>query len=116
MKVFIECKDVMLQKTMELFLKDYLSSKKECDFLIVDEKLNHKKAQFILGDKAFLTIPFSKEKLFEVLNEFYSVVIGNQKMLEKNETYTKDFENKLDDILNNFKTSLIELFKEYKKQ
>lgn len=115
MKIFVECKDIMLQKTMELFLKDYLHSKKECDFIVCDEKLSHKKAQFIIGDKAFLKIPFSKEKLFENLDEFYSVVMGNQNSKDKT-VATDDFEKKLDKIMGDFKTSLLELFNEYKNK
>lgn len=121
MKIHIECKDIMLQKTMELFLKEYMTSKKDCDFLVCDEKTSYKKAQFIVGDKSFLKLPFSKEKLLEALSEFYSVISGNANMIKQSQISAKnntqkenEFEEKLDILMNSFKKSLIELFKEYK--
>lgn len=38
MKISLECKDLIIEKTLELFLKDHLVMKKNCDFIISDEK------------------------------------------------------------------------------
>lgn len=71
MKISLECKDLIIEKTLELFLKDHLVMKKNCDFIISDEKIYTAKPLFIISKNSpFLSIPFSKEALFESLNEF----------------------------------------------
>ncbi len=107
MRVAIACKDILLERTLILFLKDFLVSKKDCDFIITDEKnLNIKKPQFIIGKtNSHLKLPFSKEILLETLYEFSSTI--NQ---ESNKVLS--FEEKLDNLLNKFKYDLIQLVNE----
>ncbi|MBZ7975418.1 hypothetical protein [Campylobacter sp. RM12637] len=107
MKIAIACKDILLEKTLILFLQDYLANKKDCDFLITDEKLMHaKKPQFIIGfNNAHLKLPFSKEQLIDALYEFSSTINqDNNKVLS--------FEEKLDKLLNKFKYDLLQLMYE----
>lgn len=71
MKIALECKDIILERALQLFLKDYLSQKKDCDFIIVDEKISFNKPQFLISKhSAQLGVPFSKEELLEALDEF----------------------------------------------
>ncbi|ENO8742034.1 ornithine carbamoyltransferase, partial [Campylobacter jejuni] len=64
MKISLECKDLIIEKTLELFLKDHLVMKKNCDFIISDEKIYTAKPLFIISKNSpFLSIPFSKEAL-----------------------------------------------------
>ncbi len=75
MKIAIDCKSPLLQKSLELFLKEYLSSYKNCDILIQDKKcVDNKKCFYISSDKdADLIKPFSKQKLLETLDKRYKL-------------------------------------------
>ena len=48
LKIAVECKSPLLQKSLEVFLSKHLSTVKQCDILIKDEKVpNNKKCFYI---------------------------------------------------------------------
>ncbi|MDQ7059640.1 MAG: hypothetical protein Q9M43_00305 [Sulfurimonas sp.] len=50
MKIAVECKSPLLQKSLEMFLVKYLSSRKLCDILIRDTQcLNEERCFYISG-------------------------------------------------------------------
>ena len=63
MKAFIDCDCEILQKTLELFLKDHAASAQDCDFVISDEPRNSTKPLFLIGEDGDLALPFSKQML-----------------------------------------------------
>lgn len=74
MKVAVECKSPLLQKSLEIFLSRYLSSTKQCDILVKDEKCNKDDARcfYISSDaKSDLVKPFSKSQLILALENRY---------------------------------------------
>ena len=73
MKIAVECKSPLLQKSLELFLSKHLTSLKNCDIVIRDEKcLNDIRCFYISGDKnADLVKPFSKSQLILALENSY---------------------------------------------
>ena len=73
MKVAVECKSPLLQKSLELFLEKYLSATRQCDIVVRDEEcLNDERCFYISSDKnADLTKPFSKSKLILALESRY---------------------------------------------
>ena len=73
MKVAVECQSPLLQKSLELFLAEYLSSTKQCDIVIRDiECINDSKCFYISTDKkADLLKPFSKSQLILALEKRY---------------------------------------------
>ncbi len=73
MKIAVECKSPLLQKSLELFLSKHLTSLKNCDIVIRDEKcLNDIRCFYISGDKnADLVKPFSKSQLILALENRY---------------------------------------------
>jgi len=75
MKVAVECKSPLLQKSLELFLVKYLSSSKHCDIIIRDTKcLNDERCFYISQDSdADLIKPFSKSQLILALEKRYGV-------------------------------------------
>lgn len=71
MKIALECKDIILERALQLFLKEHLSRKKDCDFLICDEKVEFEKPQFLISKRSSqLAVPFSKAQLLQALSEF----------------------------------------------
>ncbi|EIP9899154.1 ornithine carbamoyltransferase [Campylobacter jejuni] len=120
MKISLECKDLIIEKTLELFLKDHLVMKKNCDFIISDEKIYTAKPLFIISKNSpFLSIPFSKEA-FESLNEFdntlkaaaLQLALEQKRLLEEKIDaialeFKKDYENKIDLAIKDLKNKLV---------
>lgn len=105
MKIALECKDLILENSLKLFLKDYLVLKKDCDFLICDYRAKSAKPQFFIGEASFKP-PFSKEKLLNELNLFNDALIANAaKQVSENQ---KILHKKLDDIIHHFRVSAYE--------
>ncbi|EOJ1047788.1 hypothetical protein [Campylobacter coli] len=102
MKISLECKDLIIEKALELFLKEHLVMKKDCDFIISDEKISTQKPLFIIAKNSpFLSLPFSKEALMNSLNEFDSALKATaQKLADERR---RVLEAKIDEIASEFK-------------
>nr|WP_314868792.1 hypothetical protein [uncultured Campylobacter sp.] len=70
MKAFIDCDCEILQRTLELFLKDHAASVQDCDFVISDEPQSSAKPLFLIGEGGDLALPFSKNTLLSKLEDF----------------------------------------------
>ncbi len=77
MKIAVECRSPLLQKSLELFLAKYLTSSRQCDILIRDEEcLNNERCFYISSDeKADLVKPFSKSQLILALENRYKTMV-----------------------------------------
>ncbi|ECP6257332.1 ornithine carbamoyltransferase [Campylobacter coli] len=102
MKISLECKDLIIEKALELFLKEHLVMKKDCDFIISDEKISTQKPLFIIAKNSpFLSVPFNKEALMNSLNEFDSALKTTaQKLADERR---RVLEARIDEIANEFK-------------
>lgn len=86
MRVAVECKSPLMQKSLELFLAKYLSSTKQSDIVVRDEEcLNNERCFYISSNKnADLVKPFSKSQLILALENRYKelkvddIVLDNQ--------------------------------------
>ncbi len=76
MKIFIECKSPLMQKSMEMFLKDYLSASRQCDIILRDEKCLNDERCFYVSTKgdADLVKPFTKAQLVFALEKKYKML------------------------------------------
>ncbi|WP_454992099.1 hypothetical protein [Campylobacter rectus] len=75
MKISFECDCVLLEESLKLFLRDFISLRKDCDFIVADRKIETKKPVFVIAEHSpHLQIPFSKEALISALEEFYSAI------------------------------------------
>ena len=75
MKISLECDCILLGESLRLFLRDFISPKKDCDFIVADKKIESKKPVFVIAEHSpHLKIPFSKEVLISALEEFYSAI------------------------------------------
>lgn len=79
MKIAVECKSPLLQKSLELFLTRYLCSTKSCDIIVRDEKLLSDERSFFIssGADADLAKPFSKSQLILSLENRYQSIGKN---------------------------------------
>jgi len=73
LKVAVECKSPLMQRSLELFLGKHLSSAKNCDILLRDVKcINDERCFYISSSKdSDLVKPFSKSQLFLALENRY---------------------------------------------
>lgn len=95
MKIAIECKSPLMQKSLELFLSKYLSTLKHCDILVRDEAcLNDDRCFYISSDlEADLVKPFSKSQLILALeNRYKTIVKDNPIEIDLKEEESLNFE------------------------
>lgn len=113
MKISFECDCILLQNSLRLFLKDYASHRKDCDFIISDRKIESKKHVFVIAkDSAHLQIPFSKETLLSALEEFYSAIqISNAPAAQKIDS--SHLEQDISLLIDKFKTDLIDIIRRH---
>ncbi|EAI5941832.1 ornithine carbamoyltransferase [Campylobacter coli] len=121
MKISLECKDLIIEKALELFLKEHLVMKKDCDFIISDEKISTQKPLFIIAKNSpFLSLPFSKEALMDSLNEFDSALKATaQKLADERRRvlearidkiaseFKRDYQSKIDLAISELKDKLV---------
>ena len=77
MKIAVECKSPLLQKSLEVFLVKHLCTNKLCDIVIRDEEcLNDIRCFYISSAQdSDLVKPFSKSQLILALEEKYATLI-----------------------------------------
>ena len=77
MKISIECKSPLLQKSLEVFLARYLCSSKQCDIIIRDEKCLEDSRCFYISSAldSDLRKPFSKSQLILALENRYQTLV-----------------------------------------
>ena len=73
MKIAVECKSPLLQKSLELFLSSHISSLKQCDIVVRDFRaLDDERTFYISKDSdSDLVKPFSKSALILALENRY---------------------------------------------
>ncbi|MEJ8620089.1 hypothetical protein MMN33_06875 [Helicobacter pylori] len=78
MKIFLSCKSLLIQRSLEFYLSGCLSSMEVCDFVLSDdEKLETNKPLCFIEE--CLRKPFTKQSVKEDINNFYRAL----KMSEK---------------------------------
>ncbi len=126
MKIALECKDIILERALQLFLKEHLSRKKDCDFLICDEKVEFEKPQFLISKRSSqLAVPFSKAQLLQALSEFNDALqrlaeqIADEKIkaLEDKieimaEEFRQQYQSDIDEAIGILKDKLIKIINE----
>ena len=118
MKVAVECKSPLMQKSLEMFLQNHLSTLKQCDIVIRDSKcLNDERCFYISGsDNADLIKPFSKAQLILALEARYEnihkdrLVVQGKKEEVHNEYAPLDFEileRRIDSLTKEYQANIL---------
>lgn len=78
MKIALICDSLLLDRSLEMYLKEYLTSYKLCDFVVATQPVESQKPVFLIGDfeGANLKIPFTRELLLQELEAFYQSLKG----------------------------------------
>ena len=105
MKIAVECKSPLLQKSLEIFLVNYLSSTKQSDIVIRDEECLEDERCFYISSSSNsdLKKPFSKAQLvfaldarYKSMNENISDNTMGFEILEKRiESLTKEYQENI---------------------
>jgi len=116
LKVSINCHSLLLQKSLENFLKKYIVSKNRADFIISDQKIISEKPLFIIGKD--VEKPFSRSRLFMELERFEKniesvhAVQDFDSELVGNGTY-EDLEQEVEHITKEFVAKIMSTIKKY---
>ncbi len=115
MKVSVECQSPLLQKSLEMFLANYLSSTKQCDIVVRDEEcMNDTRCFYISSNaNADLIKPFSKSQLILALEKKHSTMVGPLKDSDSKEE-RMDFsilEKRIDSLTREYQKNIINAVK-----
>ncbi|MBL0687684.1 MAG: hypothetical protein JJV95_05500 [Sulfurospirillum sp.] len=114
MKIALVCQSVLLEKSLKIFLKNYITSYKQCDFVICDRKIKIDKPCFyILPEDSHLVTPFSKSTLLLKVENFYNALSDKKSEKNQKKISSKELEKKIIELTDNFKNNLITTIKDY---
>ncbi|GAA7686682.1 hypothetical protein MMM7_09070 [Helicobacter pylori] len=82
MKIFLSCKSLLNQRSLEFYLSDCLSAMEVCDLVLSDdEKLETNKPLCFIEER--LRKPFTKQSVKEDINNFYRTLKESEKPCEE---------------------------------
>ncbi len=116
MKIALACQSVLLEKSLEIFLKKYITPYKQCDFVISDKKIEIEKPLFYISHRdSDLDIPFSSSSLFLKIEKFYRTI---HKLHDEDESPIKEIdmeklESKITQLTEDFRKNLIGVLKDF---
>jgi len=122
MKVAVQCESPLLQRSIELFLQNHLSSLKQCDVVIRDKKiLDSYHSLFVSSDDdADIKKPFSSSGLHLALEKFYNKIVNIESVKaydEEIQMSSQDpyllLEEKIDALTQDYKNKLLQVVKEF---
>ncbi len=123
MKVAVQCESALLQRSLELFLDEHLSSLKQCDVVLRDRKImDSHHALYISSDEdSDIKKPFSRSQLYLALEGFYKKIneIHSIQSLESDIEGThaeRDFrllEERIERLTQEYKQDLIKAVKAF---
>ncbi|MDU9761938.1 hypothetical protein RGC51_05080 [Helicobacter pylori] len=82
MKIFLSCKSLLIQRSLEFYLSDYLSPMEVCDLVLSDdETLEINKPLCFIEER--LRKPFTKQSVKEDVKNFYQALKASEKPCEE---------------------------------
>jgi hypothetical protein len=101
LKVAIQCVSPLLQRSLELFLKDHISSIKNCDVVVRDKKvLGDEHITLLIGsdESATLQKPFSKSQLFLALENLIDSNTKRENFFETTEEISEPLPKEITEL------------------
>ena len=123
MKVAVQCESALLQRSLELFLDNHLSSLKQCDVVLRDKQIMDSYHSLYISSSPDSDIkkPFSRSQLYLVLEKFYAKIVDIQSVQAYDEedallSKEKDLsllEERIDQLTNEYKNNLLKVVKAF---
>lgn len=112
MKVAVECRSPLLQKSLEIFLSPHLSSIKNCDIVVRDFKvLGDERAFYISKDRdGDLIKPFSKSNLIIALQKRYKNMLpkmDSNKLVDEDEMDFAILEKRIESLTREYQDNVL---------
>ncbi|MGN8362057.1 hypothetical protein ACR9J3_06205 [Helicobacter pylori] len=108
MKIFLSCKSLLNQKSLEFYLSDYLSSVEVCDLVLSDdEKLETNKPLCFIEE--CLRKPFTKQSVKEDVKNFYRALKTSEKPCGECEEMKISKEQKIQQLLEEYTQKLCQI-------
>ena len=111
------CESLLLQNSLEIFLRDYISSYKQCEIVLSDKKRDINKPLILINSSknADIKIPFSKSSLLLELQNLYQKKVNKKNIKYKN--HKRDnlwkLERKIDKLTLEFRENLIKTIRDF---
>ena len=111
MKIALACQSVLLEKSLEIFLKSHVAPYKQCDFVISDVEIETDKPLFYIAtENSNLIMPFSKSALMLKVESFYDSLFKEE---TKESIIKVDIEEKITSLTENFRKDLINTIRDH---
>ncbi|GAA7263979.1 hypothetical protein [Helicobacter pylori] len=82
MKIFLSCKSLLIQRSLEFYLSDCLSSVEVCDFVLSDDETLEINKPLCFIEEC-LRKPFTKQSVKEDIKNFYRALKTSEKPCEE---------------------------------
>ncbi|WQY80337.1 dihydroneopterin aldolase [Helicobacter pylori] len=82
MKIFLSCKSLLIQRSLEFYLSDCLSSVEVCDFVLSDDETLEINKPLCFIEEC-LRKPFTKQSVKEDVKNFYRTLKTSEKPCEE---------------------------------
>ncbi|WRG39180.1 dihydroneopterin aldolase [Helicobacter pylori] len=105
MKIFLSCKSLLIQRSLEFYLSDYLSSVEVCDFVLSDDETLEINKPLCFIEEC-LRKPFTKQSVKEDIKNFYRALKTSEKPCEEI-TFSK--EQKIQQLLEEYTQKLCQI-------
>jgi hypothetical protein len=123
MKVAVQCESALLQRSLELFLDNHLSSLKQCDVVLRDKKIMDSYHSLYISSSPDSDIkkPFSRSQLYLALEKFYAKIVEVQSVQDYDKedallSSEKDYsllEERIDQLTNEYKKNLFKVVRAF---
>ncbi len=115
MKISIICDSLLLKNSLEIFLKEYITSYKNCNLLISDKKIDTEKLLVVVNssNEADIKIPFSKSSLLIDLKNIFNKNNSENKPEKESIKSIWRLERKIDKLTLEFRENLIKTLREF---
>ena len=116
MKISIQCDSALLQKSLELFLKDHLVSFTQSELVIRDRAIYDDKATILIGngEDAQLKKPFSRSQLYIVIEQHFDKTKKVEEIQNLSEELSTEFKERGEMDFSLLEQRLERLTQEYK--
>ena len=114
MKIALACESILLEKSLTIFLKNFIVPYKQCDFVISDKDIKVDKPLFFIAtENSNLNIPFTKSALMLKIEKFYNSLGEKKEDQVVKKVSIDELEKKITKLTDSFREDLLSVIKEY---